>query len=96
MSWSFSSRGHPKEVRARADAYFASPYIGTMETHERLIALNAHAQIISASENAHAGFDLVVNAYGSASVYSDDGTTLQRAQVEISYEAVKAAKEQAA
>ena len=69
MSWSFSAKGHPKEVVARADHYFSQPYIGTMAMGERVQVLCVHQQICLAAENPPDDYELIVNAYGSQSTF---------------------------
>jgi hypothetical protein len=88
MSWNFTAKGVPDRVRKQADAYFATPYIGDMNTQERTIALLTHGQIVQATENCPAGYDVKVYAYGSASVCGPNGVdgVLQSARVELGYE----------
>lgn len=69
MSWSFSGKGHPKEVAARADHAFSQPYFGTMALGERVQVLAVHQQIVLAAENPPDGYDMIVHAYGSQSTF---------------------------
>lgn len=85
MSWSFSSKGHPKEVVARADHNFGQPYIGTMALGERAQVLAVHQLICLAAENPPDNYEMVVTAYGSQNTYPH-GKILNGVNCSISFE----------